>query len=176
MRKVTRRNALLLPAQAVLAASALGLSEGTRNAPRERDDDLGSGKDPAGPVDFVLWFDTEDYILPASDDAVKRIADFLNGQGIRATFKVVGEKARTLERRHRRDVISALARCNDSLGPSRGPQRAPNLGLRNLNIHLVRPIGHVALEKVHDTSALHRLGDGDADRIQQCWGYIDLGG
>ena len=61
-----------------------------------------------GPVYIVLWFDTEDYILPASDDAAKRIAEFLTRQGVRATFKVVGEKGRTLERRKRRDVIAAL--------------------------------------------------------------------
>ena len=59
-------------------------------------------------IDVVLWFDTEDYILPPSDDAAKRLATFLTEQGIRATFKVVGEKARTLERRHRTDVIAAL--------------------------------------------------------------------
>ncbi len=62
-----------------------------------------------GKVYLVLWFDTEDYILPQSDDAAKRLAVFLTQQGIRATFKVVGEKARTLERRERRDVIGALA-------------------------------------------------------------------
>ncbi|HVH72814.1 MAG TPA: hypothetical protein VNB49_17130 [Candidatus Dormibacteraeota bacterium] len=56
----------------------------------------------------VLWFDTEDYILPASDDAAKRLATFLSEQGIHATFKIVGEKARTLERRQRTDVIAAL--------------------------------------------------------------------
>src|SRR5438045_9798129 len=59
-------------------------------------------------VYVVLWFDTEDYILPQSDDAAKRLATFLTEQGIQATFKVVGEKARTLERRHRTDVIAAL--------------------------------------------------------------------
>jgi len=64
----------------------------------------------ASPVYVFLWFDTEDYILPASDDAAKRLADFLSRQGIRATFKVVGEKGRVLERRGRRDVITALAR------------------------------------------------------------------
>ncbi|HKS94935.1 MAG TPA: polysaccharide deacetylase family protein [Terriglobia bacterium] len=63
-----------------------------------------------GPVYVVLWFDTEDYMLPESDNAAKRIADYLTQQGIQATFKVVGEKARTLERRGRRDVIAALAR------------------------------------------------------------------
>jgi len=64
---------------------------------------------PLGRVYVFLWFDTEDYILPQSDDAAKRLATFLTEQGIRATFKVVGEKARTLERRGRRDVIGALA-------------------------------------------------------------------
>src|ERR1043166_2551051 len=59
-------------------------------------------------VYVVLWFDTEDYLLPASDDAALRLATWLSGQGIRATFKVVGEKARTLERRGRTDVINAL--------------------------------------------------------------------
>src|SRR5438105_6589810 len=61
-----------------------------------------------GKVYVVVWFDTEDYILPQSDDAAKRLAAFLTEQGIQATFKVVGEKARTLERRHRTDVIAAL--------------------------------------------------------------------
>jgi hypothetical protein len=59
-------------------------------------------------VYVILWFDTEDYILPASDDAALKVADFLTGEGIRGTFKVVGEKARTLERRKRADVIAAL--------------------------------------------------------------------
>jgi hypothetical protein len=59
-------------------------------------------------VYVIFWFDTEDYILPASDDAALKVADFLSSQGIRATFKVVGEKARTLERRKRTDVIAAL--------------------------------------------------------------------
>lgn len=62
-----------------------------------------------GQVYILLWFDTEDYILPQSDDAAKRLAVFLTEQGIPATFKVVGEKARVLQRRQRQDVISALA-------------------------------------------------------------------
>jgi hypothetical protein len=61
-------------------------------------------------VDVILWFDTEDYLLPADDDACKRLADMLSERHIRATFKVVGEKARVLERRGRRDVIEALKR------------------------------------------------------------------
>ncbi|HEY2943968.1 MAG TPA: hypothetical protein VGN09_16160 [Vicinamibacteria bacterium] len=59
-------------------------------------------------VMVVLWFDTEDYLLPASDDAAKRVAEILTARGIRGTFKVVGEKARVLEQRSRADVISAL--------------------------------------------------------------------
>src|SRR5579862_318687 len=62
----------------------------------------------AGPVYVVLWFDTEDYMEPAADDAALRIATDLEKLGVRATFKVVGEKARVLETRGRRDVIRAL--------------------------------------------------------------------
>jgi hypothetical protein len=61
-------------------------------------------------VDVILWFDTEDYLLPADDDACKCLADMLTERHIRATFKVVGEKARVLERRGRSDVIAALKR------------------------------------------------------------------
>src|ERR1700691_4490334 len=61
-----------------------------------------------GPVYVMLWFDTEDYIEPAADDAALRIATDLERLGMRATFKVVGEKARVLEARGRRDVIRAL--------------------------------------------------------------------
>ncbi len=63
----------------------------------------------AGPVYVVLWFDTEDYVEPAADDAALRIAKDLTAEGVRATFKVVGEKARVLESRGRRDVIAALS-------------------------------------------------------------------
>ena len=59
-------------------------------------------------VNVILWFDTEDYLLPADDDADKRLADMLAQKHIRATFKVVGEKARVLERRGRSDVIKSL--------------------------------------------------------------------
>jgi hypothetical protein len=62
----------------------------------------------AAKVYVVLWFDTEDYLLPASDDAALHLADFLSQEKIRATFKIVGEKARTLVRRERFDVIEAL--------------------------------------------------------------------
>jgi hypothetical protein len=70
---------------------------------------LGFAAGPS-PVYVVLWFDTEDYIDPRADDAALRIAQDLDRLGVRATFKVVGEKARTLEARRRNDVIRALAR------------------------------------------------------------------
>src|SRR5258708_40360841 len=60
------------------------------------------------PVRVILWFDTEDYMLPADDDAAKRLAEMLTERHVRATFKVVGEKARVLEKRGRLDVIDAL--------------------------------------------------------------------
>ena len=59
-------------------------------------------------IDVILWFDTEDYLLPADDDACKRLADKLTARKIRATFKIVGEKARVLEQRGRQDVIASL--------------------------------------------------------------------
>jgi hypothetical protein len=62
-----------------------------------------------GPVYVVLWFDTEDYIEPAADDSALRIATDLTNLDVRATFKLVGEKARVLEGRGRTDVIRALS-------------------------------------------------------------------
>ena len=59
-------------------------------------------------VYVILWFDTEDYLSLAADDAALRLATHLTGEGIRATFKIVGEKARVLEQRGRADVIAAL--------------------------------------------------------------------
>jgi hypothetical protein len=61
------------------------------------------------PVYHLLWFDTEDYIEPASDDAALRLAHELSDRGIRATFKIVGEKSRVLVERGRTDVVRALA-------------------------------------------------------------------
>lgn len=61
-----------------------------------------------GRVNVILWFDTEDYLLRADDDADKRLAQMLTQRGIHATFKVVGEKARVLEKRGRSDVIEAM--------------------------------------------------------------------
>jgi hypothetical protein len=62
----------------------------------------------AADVHVILWFDTEDYLLPADDDATWRLASLLTEREIRATFKLVGEKARVLEKRERKDVIAAL--------------------------------------------------------------------
>jgi len=61
------------------------------------------------PVYWLLWFDTEDFIEPASDDAALRLAEGLRERGVRATFKIVGEQARVWLARGRHDVIRALA-------------------------------------------------------------------
>ncbi len=61
------------------------------------------------PIYWLLWFDTEDYIEPSADDAALRLARELTQRGVRATFKIVGEKARVLEQRGRQDVLRALA-------------------------------------------------------------------
>jgi hypothetical protein len=67
-----------------------------------------SAKAPSPTVYVVVWFDTEDYLLRADDDAILRNATFFTDEGLKATFKVVGEKARVLEQRNRTDVIAAL--------------------------------------------------------------------
>src|SRR6185437_3172738 len=69
---------------------------------------LRAAGDALPPVKVILWFDTEDYMLPADDDCDKRLAEMLTERHIRATFKVVGEKARVLEKRGRQDVIDAM--------------------------------------------------------------------
>jgi hypothetical protein len=111
--EMTRRQAALLLAEALVGApimAAGGRASEAETALALGDKPADPGARQGAPVYIVLWFDTEDYMLPASDDAALRIADFLTQQGVRATFKVVGEKARVLERRRRTDVIAALAR------------------------------------------------------------------
>ena len=98
---------------ALLLTASFGRSWAAEPIRRERDAPATVGETPAPPpgnVYVILWFDTEDYILPQSDDAAKRITEILSREGVRATFKVVAEKGRTLERRGRRDVIEALGR------------------------------------------------------------------
>lgn len=60
-------------------------------------------------VYVTFWFDTEDFILPQADDAAKRLAEMFVKRNVKATFKIVGEKAGVLEERGRDDVILALA-------------------------------------------------------------------
>jgi hypothetical protein len=64
----------------------------------------------ASDVLAILWFDTEDFITPESDEIPMRIAQLMDQHGLKVTFKVVGEKLRALEKRKRWDVIQALAK------------------------------------------------------------------
>ncbi len=57
----------------------------------------------------LFWFDVEDCTVPQSDDAAKRIAATLTAHGVRATMKLVGQKARVLRERVRYKAIDALA-------------------------------------------------------------------
>lgn len=85
------------------------------------------------PVYVVLWFDTEDYVEPAADDAALRIATDLTNAHVRATFKLVGEKARVLESRGRTDVIRALS--HHAIG-------------YHLNFHSIQPTPSVYLRRL----------------------------
>jgi hypothetical protein len=60
----------------------------------------------------VVVFDVEDYISPVEegvDDIPLWLAEIMTEVGVTGTFFVIGEKARSLEERGRRDVIEAMA-------------------------------------------------------------------
>lgn len=59
-------------------------------------------------VHVLFWFDVEDCTVPLSDDAARQLAMILSRNGVRGTFKVVGQKARVLEQRVRYKVIDEL--------------------------------------------------------------------
>jgi len=62
---------------------------------------------------LVVTFDVEDYVTPEAeriDDIPKWLAEIMTEEGVTGTFFVIGEKARSLEARGRRDVIAAMAR------------------------------------------------------------------
>jgi len=72
-----------------------------------------SAPPPKAKMLLVINFDVEDYTTPASegiDDIPKWLAEIMSEEGVTGTFYVIGEKARSLEQRGRRDVIAALAR------------------------------------------------------------------
>lgn len=58
----------------------------------------------------LFWFDVEDYLTPESDDALKGLLEVFEACRVQATWKLVGEKARVLEARHRHDIIRLLQR------------------------------------------------------------------
>ncbi|SFS62730.1 hypothetical protein [Paenibacillus sp. BC26] len=60
-------------------------------------------------VHVMLWFDTEDYITKESEEALLAVVQLLNNRNIKGIFKIVGEKARKLERNNRQDIIEQLA-------------------------------------------------------------------
>jgi len=59
-------------------------------------------------VYVIFQFDTEDFVTPEADDVLLDLTRILERFGVKASFCIVGEKARELERRGRFDVISAL--------------------------------------------------------------------
>jgi peptidoglycan/xylan/chitin deacetylase (PgdA/CDA1 family) len=71
-----------------------------------------SCQSPKSKMFLVLNFDVEDYTTPASegiDEIPKWLAEIMSEEGVSGTFFVIGEKARSLETRGRRDVIAAMA-------------------------------------------------------------------
>jgi hypothetical protein len=68
---------------------------------------------PKAKMYVVVNFDVEDYVSPEAeriDDIPKWLAEIMTEEGATGTFFVIGEKARSLEKRGRRDVIAAMGR------------------------------------------------------------------
>jgi len=61
-------------------------------------------------VDLLFFFDSEDYETPASDEGELWWAEALSRHGLTGCFNLVGEEARALRDRGRRDVLAALTR------------------------------------------------------------------
>lgn len=61
------------------------------------------------PVDVIFSFDSEDYETPDADEGELWWAETLRRHGLTGCFCLVGELARALEARGRRDVLAALA-------------------------------------------------------------------
>lgn len=59
-------------------------------------------------IDVVFAFDVEDVVNPASDDAVKRLAEIFTEEDVPVSMFIAGEKARVLRQRGRHDVMAAL--------------------------------------------------------------------
>ncbi|MBN1675064.1 MAG: hypothetical protein JXR37_28745 [Kiritimatiellae bacterium] len=57
---------------------------------------------------MAFSFDTEDFVTPETDDALKALAQTASRLGVRICFALVGDKARALWTRGRRDVIEAV--------------------------------------------------------------------
>lgn len=76
------------------------------------------------PVTYVnICFDVEDYTTPASegiDDIPLWLAETMTDVGVKGTFFVIVEKARSLEQRGRTDVIAAMARHDIGSHTNRG--------------------------------------------------------
>ena len=57
----------------------------------------------------LIWWDTEDFINPESDEALLLLLKEHKKRNIPAVFKMVGEKSRVLKRRGRTDIIDLLS-------------------------------------------------------------------
>ena len=80
-----------------------------------------ASKEP--PTWVTVVFDVEDYTTPASegiDDIPLWLAETMTEVGVKGTFFVIVEKARSLEQRGRTDVIAAMARHDIGSHTNRG--------------------------------------------------------
>lgn len=60
-------------------------------------------------IKVLLWWDTEDYINPESDEALRLLLQVHRDRQAPAVWKMVGEKSRALRQRGRQDIVELMA-------------------------------------------------------------------
>ncbi len=59
-------------------------------------------------IKVLFWFDVEDYVTPESEDALLGLLNLCEERNIKGVFKLVGEKARSLQEHGRTDILQKL--------------------------------------------------------------------
>jgi len=93
----------------------------------------------------------DDFITPAADDATLRLAQIMTRHGVRGCFHIVGESARVIRARSRRDVIEALA--------------PHDIGYHS-NLHSIAPLSIEHMEQTDWNRGVQRFVEDEAPGVR----------
>ena len=133
----------------------------------------------------LFSFDTEDWINPAAEEGVLRLARTLEGEGVRGCFCVVAEVAQAWRRRNSGEVLEAL-RAHEVDGHSWRHSWHPNIAEYSEDTDWERSLARFLREErygfdvIMDVCQRDRLWafikPGNATSAQAIYGYTLLGG